>query len=100
MSKKVAAPQFTEIQNRLVELHDKLFPDAKHITPDDANFLRANAKNALKATKLVPEEDLKKAQEECVKLRSMLKIMLDIHGCGCESITDGGWTCPAHEALR
>lgn len=26
-----------------------------------------------------------------------IDMLLKTHKCGCESITDGGWTCPAHE---
>jgi uncharacterized Zn finger protein (UPF0148 family) len=35
-----------------------------------------------------------------MRIESALQMMLKLHGCGCESITDGGWTCPAHKALE
>lgn len=66
---EVQPAHFTEIQNNLADLHDKLFPDAKHISPDDAQFLRANAKKALKGQKLVSEEDFLKLKEEVEGLR-------------------------------
>ena len=45
--KKVALPQFTEIQNNLMELHDKLFPNSGTITAEDAAFMRNVTKKAL-----------------------------------------------------
>ena len=33
------------------------------------------------------------------ELEAELRIMLSVHGCGCESATEGGWTCTAHEVL-
>lgn len=42
----------------------------------------------------------KLAEQRADRYQKAFEIMLKCHGCGCESITDGGWTCPAHEALR
>ncbi len=37
--KKLAPPTFTQIQDNLMELHEKLFPEAKTITKEDHDFL-------------------------------------------------------------
>lgn len=73
---EVQPAHFTEIQNNLADLHDKLFPDAKHISPDDAQFLRASAKKALKEQKLVSEEEPTKLKE---LLNKADELILDIH---------------------
>lgn len=43
---------------------------------------------------------LAESQTECARMRRGLETMLKAHGCGCESVSEGGWTCPAHELLR
>ncbi len=40
------------------------------------------------------------AEKRAREIASHLVFQLNENGCGCESITDGGWTCPAHEALK
>ena len=45
--KKVAPPQFTDLQNQFADLYYKFFPDAKHITLTDVDFLRTINKEAL-----------------------------------------------------
>lgn len=37
---KVAPPRFTDVQNQLVELHDKLFPNSKRMNTSDIAFMR------------------------------------------------------------
>jgi hypothetical protein len=39
------------------------------------------------------------ARSEQAQLVEALESMLKAHGCGCEPLSHGGWTCPAHEAL-
>ena len=53
--KKVNAPTFTQIQNNLVELHDKLFPEAKCLTQDDFGFLHHANKKIHEAKQNIPD---------------------------------------------
>jgi len=64
---KVLPPHFTEIQNNLNDLHDKLFPDSGEFSAEDIKFIRDANKG--KAHGLVPEEELlvfKNQLNECV----------------------------------
>lgn len=49
----------------------------------------------------IKEQEAKLAEMSAllVEHREMITTLLKIHGCGCEPITYGGWTCPAHELL-
>jgi len=38
---KVKDPKIADVQNTLMDIHDELFPETKHISPSDAAFLRA-----------------------------------------------------------
>jgi hypothetical protein len=53
--KKVNAATFTQIQNNLVELHDKLFPEVKCLTQDDFAFLHHANKKKHEAKQKIPD---------------------------------------------
>lgn len=46
--KKVFPPQFTDIQNNLMELHDKLFPELKHLSLEDVELMASLNKQVKK----------------------------------------------------
>ena len=71
---KVQEPKFTDIQNMLTEIHDRLFPESKHISPEDVAFLRSKVRAANPGVKLVPKAELEAVQAENTRLRKALEI--------------------------
>lgn len=45
---KVNPPTFTQIQNNLMELHEKLFPEVKYISSEDLLLIHSVATKAMK----------------------------------------------------